>query len=233
LRVRYAKFLPICIKAGIPTLLIAGGLMTAHIQRAAAIRTTDAVGQNPQGPPTVEEARKFTDAAEQRLLDLMIKSGRAQWVQETFITHDTEQIAADADQRVKAAVSELAAQSRRYDGMQLPADVARKLKLIKLSVDIPAPQNPKESAELSQINATLQSDYGKGKWCPDATSSGTAGKCLALSDLEHIMATSRDPVELERAWEGWHAIAPPMRARYSRMVELANDGAREMRYEAR
>src|SRR6202041_847121 len=158
MRVRYPGLFSICVKAGIPTLLIAGGLMTAHIQKAAAnedtetvIRTSD--GQNPQGPPTAEEARKFTEAAETRLLDLMIKSGRAQWVQETFITHDTEQIAADADQQVKAAVSELAAQSRRYDGMKLPEDVARKLKLIKLSVDIPAPQNPKESAHLSQINA--------------------------------------------------------------------------------
>ena len=226
----YSKDLSMCIKAGIPLLLIAGGLMTAHIQNAAANehaatpRQTSAAEQNPQGPPTVEEARKFTDAAEMRLLDLGIKAGRAQWVQETFITHDTEQIAADADQQVKAAVSELAAQSRRYDGMELPADVARKLKLIKLSVDIPAPQNPKQSAELSQINATLQSDYGKGRWCPD----GPSGKCLQLSDLEHIMATSRDPEELKRAWAGWHAIAPPMRDRYSRMVVLANDGAREM-----
>ena len=192
--------------------------MTAHTQKAAAME------QNPQGPPTVEEARKFTTDAEARLLDLMIKSGRAQWVQETFITQDTEQIAADADQNVKAAVSELAAQGRRYDGMKLPDDVARKLKLIKLSVDIPAPENPKEAAELSHINATLQSDYGKGKWCPD----GPGGKCLELSDLEHIMATSRDPQELERAWAGWHAIAPPMRDRYSRMVVLANDGAREL-----
>ena len=41
------------------------------------------------------------------------------------------------------------------------------------------------------------------------------------------MATSRDPKELERAWAGWHAIAPPMRKRYARMVVLANKGARE------
>jgi peptidyl-dipeptidase A len=232
-RVSYSRILLIGSKAGICTILIAGGLMTAHVQKVTATEQAAATTpQNPQGAPTVEEARAFTDAAENRLLDLMIKAGRAQWVQETFITHDTEQISADADQQVKAAVSELAAQSRRYDGMELPADVARKLKLIKLSVDIPAPQNSKESAELSQINATLQSDYGKGKWCPDGTSSGAssgaAGKCLALSDLEHIMATSRDPAELERAWAGWHAIAPPMRDRYSRMVVLANEGAREM-----
>src|SRR6202041_2817089 len=112
MRVRYPGLFSICVKAGIPTLLIAGGLMTAHTQKAAANENTGAVvqtsgGQNSQGTPTVEEARKFTEAAEIRLLDLMIKSGRAQWVQETFITHDTEQIAADADQQGKGAVSEL------------------------------------------------------------------------------------------------------------------------------
>src|SRR6202021_4212894 len=102
MRVRYPGLFSICVKAGIPTLLIAGGLMTAHIQKAAANEDTGAVvqtseGQNPQGPPTVEEARKFTEAAEMRLLDLMIKSGRAQWVQETFTPHDTEKIEGDAD----------------------------------------------------------------------------------------------------------------------------------------
>ncbi|HEY0702726.1 MAG TPA: M2 family metallopeptidase [Candidatus Acidoferrales bacterium] len=194
--------------------------MTAHSQKVAATEPVPAA----QAPPTVEEARKFTEDAETRLLDLWIKGQRAAWVQETFITHDTELLSAEANQNITAAVSELAAQSRRYDGMQLPEDVARKLKLIKLSVDIPAPQNPKEAAELAQINASLQSDYGKGKWCPD----GAAGKCLALNDLEHIMATSRDPAELERAWAGWHAIAPPMKQRYARMVVLANDGAREL-----
>ena len=242
----YSQVFSIFVKAGVPTLLIAGGLMTAHTPKLAATASTATKSaaenswraedlQVTQGPPTVEEARKFAEEAEARLLDLWVKGSRAQWVMETYITPDTEQIAAEADQELKAAVSELAAKSRRFDGMQLPPDVARKLKLIKLSVDIPSPQNPKESAELSQINASLQSDYGKGKWCPDGTSEGTAGssggKCLELSDLEHIMATSRDPAELEKAWAGWHAIAPPMKARYSRMVELANDGAREMGFE--
>ena len=193
--------------------------MTFQTQKAASAAQTQAAA-----PPTVEEARQFTEAAEKRLLDLWVKAGRAQWVQETFITDDTEILAAQADQNVKAATSELAAQARRFESLDLPPDVERKLKLIKLSVDIPSPRNPKESAELSQINASLQSDYGKGKWCPD----GAQGKCLSLNDLENIMATSRDPAELQRAWIGWHAIAPPMRERYTRMVELANEGAREV-----
>ena len=90
-------------------------------------------------------------------------------------------------------------------------------------MDIPAPRDRALSEELSRIKVSLDSDYGKGKWCPD----GAAGKCLELDDLEKIMSTSRDPEELLRAWKGWHAIAPPMRKRYERKVVLANEGARE------
>ena len=150
---KIAKILPICIKVGLPVILILGGLMTFQWQKAASAAQPQAAV-----PPTVAEARQFTDAAEKRLLDLWIKSSRAQWVQETFITDDTELLAAQADQNVKAATSELAAQARRFESLDLPPDVARKLNLIKLSVDIPSPRNPKESTELSQINASLQSD---------------------------------------------------------------------------
>src|SRR5450755_4334399 len=129
---------------------------------------------------TPEGARAFTEAAEKKLLDLWIKGGRAQWVQENFITDDTEQIAADADQATKAATAELAAQARAFDKLRLPEDVARKLKLIKLSVDVPSPRDPAEQKELAEINASLQSDYGRGKWCPD----GPQAKCLELPDLE-------------------------------------------------
>jgi peptidyl-dipeptidase A len=216
---------------GIFCLIIASGLLaarrnnnqmtmdTTNPKSAAATKPA----QMKSAAPTAEEARQFVEGAENRLLPLWVAAQRAAWVQETFITPDTEEMAAEADQSVKAATAELAAQARRYEGLQLPEDVARKLKLIKFSVDIPAPRDTAESTELSQLNASLQSDYGKGKWCPD----GPQGKCLSLNDIENLMATGRDPKELESAWEGWHAIAPPMRKRYARMVELANKGARE------
>ena len=216
---------------GIFCLIIASGLVaarrnnnlmtmdTANPKSAAATKPA----QMKSAAPTAQEARQFVEGAENRLLPLWVAAQRAAWVQETFITPDTEEMAAEADQSVKAATAELAAQARRYEGLQLPEDLARKLKLIKFSVDIPAPRDTAESTELSQLNASLQSDYGKGKWCPD----GPQGKCLSLNNVENLMATSRDPKELERAWEGWHAIAPPMRKRYARMVELANKGARE------
>jgi len=188
------------------------------------IGTEPAAGTAANTPATVEEARAFTDSAEKKLLDLWIKSSRASWVQQTFITDDTQRIAADADLAVKSATAELAAEARRFDGLKLPDDVARKLRLLRLSVDIPAPRDAAEAAELARINASLQADYGKGKWCPDAD----ASKCLNMDQLEKVMASSRDPEELKRAWIGWHAIAPPMRERYERMVVLGNKGAREL-----
>ena len=191
----------------------------------AWIGTEPASGTMPNGAPTVDEARAFTDAAETKLLDLWIKSGRASWVQQTFITDDTQRISADADLAVKSETAKLAAEARRFDGMTLPEDVTRKLKLIRLSVDIPAPRDPAEAAELAKIDSSLHADYGKGKWCPDASD---ASKCLNIDQLEKLMASSRDPEELKRAWIGWHAIAPPMRERYERMVVLGNKGAREL-----
>jgi peptidyl-dipeptidase A len=173
---------------------------------------------------TVEGAQKLIEAVETKLLDLWIRASRAQWVQQTFITHDTEILSAQADQVVKATTADFAVQANQYEHLKLPEDVARKIYLLKHSVDIPAPRNPAEQAELSQIVASLKSDYGQGKWCPD----GAQGKCLTLNDMENIMASSRDSKELERVWVGWHSIAPPMRAKYSRMVVLANEGAREL-----
>jgi peptidyl-dipeptidase A len=174
--------------------------------------------------PTPAEAKRFIEQAETRLLGLWIKSQRASWVAENFITDDTESISADADQAAKAATAELANQAKKFDKLQLPPDVARKFKLLKLSVDIPSPRDPAAQAELAKIAASLDGDYGKGTWCADDKKEN----CKQLPDIEKILANSRDPKELLAAWQGWHAIAPPMRQRYIRLVELGNQGAKEM-----
>lgn len=174
--------------------------------------------------PTAAEANEFIKHAEQRLAELNLRAARAGWVQENFITEDTELLAAEANEELTAAVTELAVAATRFDKLQLPPDTRRKLMLLKLALVAPAPSNPAEREELTKINASLSSDYGKGKYCPD----GEKGKCLTLSELEPIMAESRDPEELKRAWLGWHSISPPFKAKYARFVELSNKGAREM-----
>ena len=171
-----------------------------------------------------DEAEKFLADAEKRLLDLNIKAGRADWVKSTFITDDTELMAAEANENLIAATTELAEQSRKYENVDLSPEAKRKLKLLKLSLTLPAPKDPAERSELTKITASMEGEYGKGKYCPD----GDKGKCLSLPDLENIINTSRDPEELKKAWVGWHQIAIPIRKEYVRFVELSNKGAKEM-----
>jgi peptidyl-dipeptidase A len=174
--------------------------------------------------PTLAEAEKFMADAEARLQELGLRAQRAGWVQSTYITDDTEVLAADTNKDYIAAVTELAEKSRRFDALQKPEALARKFALLKLALVLPAPADPRERDELTKIAASMEGDYGKGKWCPD----GPEAKCLTLSDMEPILAESRDPEELKRIWTGWHTVSPPYRQRYARFVELSNKGAREM-----
>ncbi len=170
------------------------------------------------------DADKFLADAEKRLMDLSIKAGRADWVKSTFVTDDTETMAAEANENLIAATTELAEQARRFDNADLSPESKRKLKLLKLSLTLPAPKDPALRSELTKIAASMEGDYGKGKYCPE----GDKGKCLSLPDLEQIMGSSRDPEELKKAWIGWHQIAVPIRKDYVRFVELSNKGAQEM-----
>jgi peptidyl-dipeptidase A len=183
------------------------------------------------GKPTVAEAEKFVAAAEKELNDLGLRAQRAGWVQENFITDDTEQIAGDANDALTEAGTRLAKQAVRFDGLALPFDTARKLKLIKLSLTIPAPSDEKERQELTRIVVKMDGAYGKGKYCPDREK-GAEGqpKCYTLNDAEKIMRDSQDPAELKKAWVGWHSISPSYRNDYERFVNLANKGAREQGY---
>src|SRR5262249_49174767 len=63
------------------------------------------------GAATKEDADKFMADAEKRLLDLSIRSGRADWVKSTFVTDDTEVLSAEANENLIAATTELAEQS--------------------------------------------------------------------------------------------------------------------------
>src|SRR5262249_54325580 len=46
--------------------------------------------------------------------------------------------------------------------------------------------------------------------------------------LENILEKSRNYDDLTEAWVGWHAIAPPIKPKFVRYVELGNKGAREI-----
>jgi peptidyl-dipeptidase A len=178
--------------------------------------------------PTVAEADQFMKQAEDRLRDLSSKAQRAGWVQENFITDDTEAIAAEANDQLSAATTELIEQAKRFDGLKLPSELARQFLLLKLQNIAPAPKDPKLRHEMSETAAWLDAEYGKGKYCkkPDDKDS-----CLDITAIEKILSESHDPEELKDLWAGWHKVGAPMRRRYARFVELSNQGAREMGFQ--
>ena len=179
-----------------------------------------------KGRPTAAEAAQFVADAEKRLAALALKSNNAAWIQSTYITFDTENLAAATGEEATAAATELATASHRFDGLQVPYDVRRKLLLLQGGITVPAPSDKTERTELTKTTVSMEGDYGKGKYCPPAEN----GKCYDLGELSNILATSQDPAALQKAWLGWHTISPPYRARYARFVELSNKGARELGY---
>ena len=141
----------------------AGLFLTLVIGMALLSSCTDSAGpaNRSGGTGTAAEAEKFVADSEKRLLDLNVKYSRADWVKSTFITDDTEALSADANKEVIAATTELAEQSRRFDGVDLPNDVARKIKLLKLALTLPAPSNPAERDEVTKLAASLDGDDTK------------------------------------------------------------------------
>lgn len=177
--------------------------------------------------PTVEDARKFLADAENDLLKLGVEDQQADWVHENFITDDTEAVSARADQRAIDASVKYAKEATKFDKLQLPEDMARKMKLLKIGLVLATPGDPKESEEVTRLAATLDGAYGKGKYCPDRLKK-TDHPCLDVEDITKIMATSTNKDELLDAWRGWHGISPPMKKDFARFVELSNKGAQEL-----
>ena len=177
-------------------------------------------------PPDAAAAAEFVARTEARLEELAQHSERMQWVMMNFITYDTGLLAASTSEAMIAAQVEAAAAAAEYVGVPgLDPDTARKLDMLRSGITIPAPGEPDKVAEQAAIGAQLSSLYGKGEYCRED------GSCLALGELENILAQSRDPAVLLEVWNGWRGIAPPMKPLYARQVELANQGAKALGFD--
>ena len=175
--------------------------------------------------PSAGEAREFLDQVDETMARLGIEQNQAGWTAQTYITPDTEALDARATRALIDAVAGFAKSATRFDTTEVTPDERRQLNLLKLSLVMVTPADPGQAEELTVIVSRLRSAYGTGKYCPDPKA---PDRCLNIDDITRIMATSRDPRELLRVWEGWHTISPPMRADYARFIELSNTGAREL-----
>jgi peptidyl-dipeptidase A len=188
---------------------------------AAALVATPVMAQ--QAAPTVADAEAFIAAAEKDLSVFTVEGARVAWINGTFITDDTDALAAKYGEVSTEKSVKYALEAAKYQAVVgLSADAKRKLDILRGGLVLPAPTKPGAAGELSEIATKLNSAYGKGK--------GTLrGKEINGSDIEAEMGTNRNPEELKEMWVSWHdKVGAPMGKDYARMVEIANGGAKEL-----
>ncbi len=175
--------------------------------------------------PTVAEADAFVAAAEKEFSDAATFESQVQWINATNITDDTDAVAATVGAQSTERQVRLAKQAARFDGVQgLSYDTARKLAKLKQSITLPAPSTPGAAKELNELSTRMSSIYGKGR-------GRLAGKEINGSDIEAAMGENRNPAQLKEMWTSWHDnVGAPMKGDYARLVEIANQGAKELGY---
>jgi len=172
-----------------------------------------------------ETAEEFVARANAELKELGIEAGAIGWIRATYINHDSAILASRSQEKYAAWHSKTVADSLRYSGQELSPETARALQILKLGTSQPAPNDDAKRKELAEITTSLGGMYGEGKYCPEDDRD-----CMVLGDLEKVVADSDDYDEILDAWLGWRTISPPMREKYQRFVELANEGSAELGY---
>ena len=181
------------------------------------------VAETVDAPPTLEEARAFVAGAEKALSEFSVLNSRAQWVNSTYITDDTDALAAHFGTIGTEMSVRFANEAAKYANVPgLDYDTKRKLDILRSALVLPAPTTPGAAAELNTISTRLSSTYGKGRGTLD-------GKPMTGNDLEEKMGTVRNPAQLQEMWTSWHTnVGRPMRPDYVRLTEIANQGAKEL-----
>lgn len=177
----------------------------------------------PVQAPTAKAAEEFITKVEADVVKETEYANRVQWIAGTFITDDTNWLAAKvtAEQATLSVVR--AKQAAAFDRVTVNPVTRRKLDLVKQGLFLPAPDRPGAAEELADIQVRLQTVFSTSKV-------NHKNQQLTLEDVQEALRTSRDPAETKALWEGWHAISLPMREDYARLVTLANEGARELGY---
>ena len=199
----------------------------------AALAAALAVPAAAQDAPPVAEAAypatpagvaDFVAAVEADLAQFSLPYAQVSWVNSTYITEDTDALAARYGAMATEKQVDYALQAATYAQVEgLDPEVSRKLTMLRTGIVLPAPTTPGAATELSRIATDLQSQYGRGR--------GTLnGQPIGGSDIEAEMGElTHTPEQYAEMWASWHDnVGAPMKDDYARMVEIANEGAREL-----
>ena len=191
----------------------------AHAQSAAPAAPAT------QPPATAAGADAFVAEAEKTLAEKSVGAQQIAWVNATYITDDTDALAAASGAEMTDLAVRYGLGAARYQALPgLSFDTKRKLDLLRGGITLPAPTTPGAAAQLSMLTTRMSSSYGKGKGALN-------GQPINGSDIEAAMGSERDPAKLKEMWVSWHDnVGAPMRGDYAQMTALANQGAKELGY---
>ncbi len=178
---------------------------------------------SPAAKPTAAEADAYVAAVEKEAADMSIPANQTAWVNATYITDDTDALAAKSGAELTEKAVQWAKGAARFNGLAgVSGDTRRKLDILKNGVGLPAPTTPGAATELATLTTRMSSSYGKGKGTLD-------GKPINGSDIEAAMGETRDPAKLQEMWVSWNDnVGAPMRKDYTRITAISNAGAKEL-----
>jgi len=176
------------------------------------------------GAPTPAVAAVFVTKAEAELAKSSEYLSHAAWVRATYINSDTDWLLTQSQAQNTILAVRYAKEAAQFDHVRVDEVTRRKLYLLKQELVLPAASRTGAADELASISAKLQTQYSTAKF-------NYQGSTLTLDDMEDLLRSSRDPTETRMLWEGWRAVSSPsMKADYSRLVDLVNEGSRELGY---
>lgn len=182
-------------------------------------------GQSGEQSKSSEDLEKFLASVESENLLEGPTVSSASWISSNFITYDSQKVIADYSKRYTLKALETSRSASNFNDLVTTSSNRRQLELLKSSFVMPPPFDDKLAGELSEISTKLEAMYGSGKHCYDD------GTCLDLEAFENIIDSSRNSSELLKAWTGWHEIGKPMKPMYLRMVDIGNQGSKDLGFD--
>ena len=182
-------------------------------------------GQSGEQSKSSEDLEIFLASVESENLLEGPTVSSASWISSNFITYDSQKVIADYSKRYTLKALETSRDASNFNDLVTTPSNRRQLELLKSSFVMPPPFDDKLAGELSEISTKLEAMYGSGKHCYDD------GTCLDLEAFENIIDSSRNSSELLKAWTGWHEIGKPMKPMYLRMVDIGNQGSKDLGFD--
>merc|ERR1712025_1191945 len=208
---------------------VKGGMVRPHFLLLVAGGSVLGLPQEPlssainfPGSEVEAKASAFVDDAEKQLEADAIESTFASWNYESNITDHNQQISLAASKKSGLLAKKLGKEAQAFDLTQVKSeDVRRKLKLMR-NLGTSALSEAKLE-RFNQLVSDMGSTYSKAK----VTQRRGSDLWSLEPELTEIMASGRDPDELQYYWEQWREKSGKMiKGNYHEYIDLYNEAAK-------